>query len=235
MEETWELAALDMASRPAIPAAMQRAIKEEAGYRCAVPTCRDKGPFDFEHIDPWAEVQKHEEHNIILLCVSCHARVTRGEMSKAAIKTYKRNLAITNGRYSLIEMRLLEEIYNLSLKNDSKSATLTDALSAGAILFVNQYEKLSLKGLERDEYLTFRLVHRDQNAPANVDPFFGPSEGSTELKNVVDENWPKDSSKFIQDFNNLLQNVALFAAIPTKAGVAFSKEYFGGSDLASND
>lgn len=97
-----------MASRPKIPIAMQRAIKGEAGYRCAIPTCRDKGPFDFEHIDEWSKVEKHEEHNIILLCVGCHARVTRGEISKEAIRAYKRNLAVISGRYSLYEKRLLE-------------------------------------------------------------------------------------------------------------------------------
>lgn len=111
MEEAWEFAALDMASRPAIPAAIKRAIREEAGYRCGVPTCRDKGPFDFEHIEPWAKVRKHELHNIILLCVSCHARVTRGEIDKSAIKTYKKNLAIFTGRYTLYEMRMLEALY----------------------------------------------------------------------------------------------------------------------------
>ncbi len=99
-------------SRPAIPAAMKRAVQQEAGYRCAIPTCRDKGPFNFEHIVPWAEVKEHEEHNIILLCVGCHARVTRGEISKDAIREYKRNLAIINSRYSLYEMRLIQSFYD---------------------------------------------------------------------------------------------------------------------------
>jgi len=130
-----------------------------------------------------------------------------------------------------MEMRLLEEIYNLSLKNDSKSATLSDVFSAGAILFVNQYEKLSLKGLERDGYLNFRVVQRDKTPSYSMDPFFNPSDGMTELNNVAQENWPEESSELLQHFNNLLQNVALFAAIPTSNGIAFSKEYFSGNDL----
>ena len=129
-------------------------------------------------------------------------------------------------------MRLLEEIYNLSLKNERKVATLADALSAGAILFVNQYEKLSLKGLERDGYLKFRFVQRDQNISASVDPFFNSGGGSAALNQLVDEHWPEESSDFLQYFNNLIKNVALFAAIPTSAGIAFSKEYFSGSGLS---
>lgn len=143
MEEAWEFAALDMGDRPAIPVAMQRAIKEEAGYRCAVPTCRDKGPFDFEHIEEWSKVKKHEEHNIILLCVGCHARVTRGEIHKEAVRAYKRNLALISARYSLYEMRVME-IFWVQLKNDKN-----------IFQSIQTYEQIHIMGLMKDKIIQF--------------------------------------------------------------------------------
>ena len=97
--------------RPAVPISLKRKLLEEAGYRCAIPTCRTPSPLDMEHIEPWSKVKSHEFENMIILCPNCHARVTRGEISKEAIKTYKRNLAIISGRYSLYEIRLLELAY----------------------------------------------------------------------------------------------------------------------------
>jgi len=161
VEEAWELAALvAMANRPKIPAAIQRAIKEEAGYRCAVPTCRDKGPFDFEHIDPWASAKKHEEHNIVLLCVSCHARVTRGEINKRAIKNYKRNLAIISGRYSLYEMRLLELYYIHTSLNEEEEVLF----NTEAVIFIKESEKLHFTGLLKDDYIELsRMKTTEEN------------------------------------------------------------------------
>ena len=89
-------------------AKLKRQLFEEAGYRCAVPTCRGTSALQMEHIQPWSEVKEHDFENMIILCATCHARVTSKEISKDAIRAYKRNLAIISGRYSLYEMRLLE-------------------------------------------------------------------------------------------------------------------------------
>ncbi|MEO9465826.1 HNH endonuclease [Sulfitobacter pontiacus] len=98
-------------SRPAVPAALKRKLEEEAGYRCAVPTCRGTSALQMEHIEEWSKVKEHRFENMIILCATCHSRVTGKEISKEAIKAYKRNLAIVSGRYSLFEMRLLEAFH----------------------------------------------------------------------------------------------------------------------------
>jgi hypothetical protein len=46
----------------------------EAGHRCAIPTCRAAEPLEYEHIDDWAKVKKHEFANMIVLCRNCHGR-----------------------------------------------------------------------------------------------------------------------------------------------------------------
>jgi len=65
-----------------------------------------------EHIDDWASVKEHKFENMIVLCATCHSRVTSKEIHKDAIRTYKRNLAIISGRYSLYEIRLFQAVYS---------------------------------------------------------------------------------------------------------------------------
>ena len=91
---------------------IQRAVKEEAGYLCGNPRCRERGPFDFEHIEPWSKSKEHKFSNIILLCTMCHSRVTRGEIEKSAVAHWKRNLAISAARYSMFEMRFLKRYFS---------------------------------------------------------------------------------------------------------------------------
>ncbi|MFF5972215.1 HNH endonuclease [Streptomyces sp. NPDC012769] len=99
--------------RSAIPAAMKRAVLEEAGYACAVPTCRATTT-ELAHIEPYAKVQEHTFDNLIALCPNCHTRFDqKKEIPKASILRYKDNLAVLNGRYSDLERRLLEEAVKL--------------------------------------------------------------------------------------------------------------------------
>lgn len=92
--------------RPAIPVDLKRQLLVECGHRCAIPTCRQV-PVEFAHIEPWETVRAHEYENMICLCPTCHARRHQGDIDKKSLVIYKRNLAILNGRYSSLEMRLL--------------------------------------------------------------------------------------------------------------------------------
>ncbi|MHA6262760.1 HNH endonuclease signature motif containing protein [Arenibacterium sp. CAU 1754] len=91
-----------------VPEQLKRQLLQEAGYRCSVPTCRGTSALQLEHIKDWAKVQAHDFDNMIVLCATCHQRVTSKEIHKDAIRSYKRNLALINGRYSLYEFRALE-------------------------------------------------------------------------------------------------------------------------------
>lgn len=93
--------------RPAVPAAMKRALYEESGYRCAVPTCKGTSGLEMAHIRPWSEVRAHSFENMIVLCAVDHTRYDRGEIPRKSIEVYKENLALLNGRYSDAERRML--------------------------------------------------------------------------------------------------------------------------------
>ncbi|WP_288926980.1 HNH endonuclease signature motif containing protein [uncultured Maritimibacter sp.] len=126
-------------ARPSVPINIKRRLYEESGYRCAIPTCRATSALEMEHIEPWAEAPKHEFENMIVLCANCHARVTKGEISKSAVRNYKRNLAITNGRYSVFEMRFVQMFMDAGFA-DEPNANVT----------IPQSDFLHIKGLADD-------------------------------------------------------------------------------------
>ncbi|MEV6540870.1 HNH endonuclease signature motif containing protein [Streptomyces sp. NPDC051665] len=95
--------------RPALPAGLRRAVLEESGYACAIPTCR-MTPVEIAHIEPWSKVQEHTFDNLIALCPNHHTRFdAERRIPASSMHRWKANLAVLNGRYSDLERRLLEE------------------------------------------------------------------------------------------------------------------------------
>ena len=161
-----------MVSRPAVPAELKRRLLQEAGFRCAVPTCRTIDPLDIEHIDGWAKVKEHKFENMIVLCANCHARVTRGKIPKSAIRNYKANLAVTNGRYSLFEMRLLEFFYvGYEAMTENKTYITPVSISRK----ISEDSCLHVKGLVDDGYLKLSSM-LDVNNEIDAEVLKGHSE-----------------------------------------------------------
>lgn len=75
-----------------IPEKMKKRIYQEANMTC--PNCgeRDVSTFEIHHIQPFSEVKKHEEKNLILLCSNCHASATAGQLSEIAVLRLKLEL-----------------------------------------------------------------------------------------------------------------------------------------------
>ncbi len=96
-----------MAKRPPIPSDLERAVLVEAGHRCAIAACRQT-PVEVAHIVGWAECRKHEFHNLIPLCPTCHTRFDKGEIDRKSMRQYKQRLAAINQRYGDAELRVLE-------------------------------------------------------------------------------------------------------------------------------
>ena len=95
--------------RPDVPIEIVRAVKVEAGHRCAIPTCRTISSLDLCHIVPWSKCKEHKFDNLILLCANCHRMEQDGKIDRKALFQYKANLALLNSRYGRIERRLIEE------------------------------------------------------------------------------------------------------------------------------
>lgn len=69
-----------------IPASIRRTIRKNSGHGCVV--CGN-AIVDYEHVDPeWTDARSHNASKMTLLCPGCHAKVTRGTLSKAKIKEH---------------------------------------------------------------------------------------------------------------------------------------------------
>lgn len=120
-------------ARPDVPAALERRLFEEAGYRCAIPTCRSTSILEKAHIVPWAEVQEHRFENMIVLCAVCHGLYDREKkIPRKSIETYKANLGLLTHRYNETERRVLD--YFLDLNNPELLVTSVDSFMVKNLL-----------------------------------------------------------------------------------------------------
>lgn len=97
--------------REPIPADLERALFIEAGYRCAIPTCRVVAPLLIEHIEDYARVKEHKFENMIVLCANCHGLKGSGprRLDRKALRQFKANLSLLNHRYGEVERRILDD------------------------------------------------------------------------------------------------------------------------------
>lgn len=104
---------------------LKRRVREEAGYRCAIPTCR-QFPIDVHHIVERAEGGEDVFENLIALCATCHARYHRlKDIPRISIQHYKSSLSLLNARYNETERRLLQLFAE---QPDSDEMELSDSL-----------------------------------------------------------------------------------------------------------
>ena len=122
---------------------IRREVLTEAGYRCAVPTCRTILALDLHHIVPVSEEGENEPSNLIALCPTCHRLFHKGIITRDAIKSWKGLLAVLNSTFDheTIDMLLFltnENTKNLYLSGDGvlKFARL---ISAGLASFSRSY------------------------------------------------------------------------------------------------
>lgn len=75
--------------RSNLPLQTRTLVLTEAGYRCAVPTCRNILALDLHHIWEVSAGGGDDPANLIALCPTCHALYHRGTIAEAAIYAYK--------------------------------------------------------------------------------------------------------------------------------------------------
>jgi len=75
--------------RKALKPRTRVAVLTEAGYRCAVPTCRGILAIDLHHMYQVSEGGGDDPSNLIALCPNCHSLYHLGHISRDAIYAYK--------------------------------------------------------------------------------------------------------------------------------------------------
>lgn len=86
-------------SRTAIPESIKREVLTEAGFRCAVPTCRTILAIDLHHIIEVSDNGPNEAYNLLALCPTCHALHHRGTIPQDSIKVWKGMLVTLTGAF----------------------------------------------------------------------------------------------------------------------------------------
>lgn len=71
-----------MINRPNIPESIKRAVRQKCCFGCVI--C-GAPVYQYDHIEEYSEVQKHEENNITLLCPNHHQDKTAGRITKEFI------------------------------------------------------------------------------------------------------------------------------------------------------
>ena len=215
-----------------VPVHIARPLLEECGYRCSVPRCKGTSALQLEHIEDWAklDLKKHSFDKMIVLCATCHARVTSKEIHKDAIRSYKRNLAVINGRYSLFEMRLLEQFFfdrdNLfTFESSFADEKYTDSdvvllSNSSSVFFGTEGEKIHLAGLIRDALISAHRVETTVRYTKD-NSLGGPPGLLGEVK-----------ANDLNEFYSRTRNEARWMVLPTQDGLNFIDNYFGGKDIA---
>src|SRR6266404_9231579 len=87
--------------RTKLPLSTVTLVLTEAGYRCAVPTCRGILALDMHHLWEVSAGGGDEAANLIALCPTCHALYHRGTISQESIYAYKSMLVTIGGAFDL--------------------------------------------------------------------------------------------------------------------------------------
>ncbi|MBP9827941.1 HNH endonuclease [Patescibacteria group bacterium] len=69
--------------RPKISDPIRRKIRQRCGFGCVL--C-GYPLYEYDHIEGWANVKRHQEEDITLLCVTHHTEVTHKLLSREAVK-----------------------------------------------------------------------------------------------------------------------------------------------------
>lgn len=78
-----------MANRQSLPKRLEKAVFQQFSSQCAFCEENEISALQIHHIEPFAQIQKHELNNLILVCANCHARIEAGEIPKVAVQKRK--------------------------------------------------------------------------------------------------------------------------------------------------
>ncbi len=129
----------DVSPRSAIPQTVRIQVLTEAGYRCAVPTCRNILALDLHHIEEVAEGGGNDPGNLLALCPTCHGLYTRGTIPRESIHAWKLILVSLSHAFdvSAIDDLLflaVPDIANLSVSGDGV-LKFSRLIAAGLVQF----------------------------------------------------------------------------------------------------
>lgn len=80
--------------RKAIPSKTKALLQKEINSSCPFCSNDDVGHFQIHHIDENPE--NNDLNNLLMLCPTCHSKITKGDISKEKVKELKISLSLRN-------------------------------------------------------------------------------------------------------------------------------------------
>jgi hypothetical protein len=80
--------------RPAIPQKIKALLQKEINSKCPICPNEDVEHFQIHHIDENPENNNFE--NLLMLCPTCHSKITKKDISEEKVIEYKNNLRISH-------------------------------------------------------------------------------------------------------------------------------------------
>ena len=147
--------------RKSIKANVALEVLIEAGYRCAVPTCRNVLALDLHHLWQVSENGGDGSRNLIALCPYCHNLHHRGTIPAEALYAYKSLLVALTQAFDL------EGVDRLLFLSSSQSEPLIvdgTAVLQFARLIASGLAEFTLVANNNDQLVTYRLGITDKGA-----------------------------------------------------------------------
>lgn len=110
---------------------VKESVLTEAGYRCAVPTCRNILAIDLHHMVPVSKDGEDTPENLLPLCPTCHALHHRGTISHQSIQKWKQDLLSVSSQdfRTRIEEDVRESILSAEPWNEGRRYGFSHAVS----------------------------------------------------------------------------------------------------------
>lgn len=97
-------------------------LQQEIKSICPVPSCNsaDVGHFQIHHIDE--NPANHDFANLLLVCPTCHSKITKGDISRQTVEVIKKNLPKLNDLIRLIAITIDSKKCNWIAYEDVRNA-----------------------------------------------------------------------------------------------------------------
>jgi hypothetical protein len=129
--------------RKPIPLDVKVAVLTEAGYRCAVPTCRGILALNLHHMDRVSDGGGDIAENLLPLCPTCHTLHHNGTIKKESIYTWKSVLVSLTRAF---DVTALDQLIFLNKRGVTKLRVSGDGVLSFARLIAAGLATFECKG-----------------------------------------------------------------------------------------
>ncbi len=159
------------------PEEAKRILREEVGFGCPVPDCRE--PFlTWHHFDPpWHERHHHEPNGMIALCMKHHAMADRGVFSRAQLRAFKsspHSVEEVKAKFEWARPKQLIRLggFYMGGKNVSMTLGVKWFVEEVVVLRENSFGLLELSFVLRDKWMNKVAVMENNMFVARPGRFF---------------------------------------------------------------